>query len=154
LTKFYERRVEQIRERLKRDDPELAKIDRPTDFLRYGFPTGQMRALIEAVLKDRPLTGVNDFPRPETSDPDAEGPRDAAVVKVWVRVEDPLEQTVYLARAEQEVGKRPALTTLSAQEAFMVYFKVCVVCGLVIGSPWIFWQIWLFVAAGLYPHEK
>ena len=36
----------------------------------------------------------------------------------------------------------------------MVYFKVCMVCGLVIGSPWIFYQIWQFVAAGLYPHEK
>ena len=27
-------------------------------------------------------------------------------------------------------------------------------CGLVIGSPWIFYQIWAFIAAGLYPHEK
>src|SRR5207253_7989750 len=25
---------------------------------------------------------------------------------------------------------------------------------LIIGSPWIFYQIWMFVAAGLYPHEK
>ena len=32
--------------------------------------------------------------------------------------------------------------------------KVCIVTGLVLGSPWIFWQIWMFVAAGLYPHEK
>src|SRR5205085_235493 len=24
----------------------------------------------------------------------------------------------------------------------------------VIGSPWIFYQIWAFIAAGLYPHEK
>jgi sec-independent protein translocase protein TatC len=24
----------------------------------------------------------------------------------------------------------------------------------VLGSPWIFWQLWSFVAAGLYPHEK
>jgi sec-independent protein translocase protein TatC len=24
----------------------------------------------------------------------------------------------------------------------------------VLGSPWIFYQIWMFVAAGLYPHEK
>jgi sec-independent protein translocase protein TatC len=36
----------------------------------------------------------------------------------------------------------------------MVWFKVCIVSGIVIGSPWIFWQIWMFVAAGLYPHEK
>jgi sec-independent protein translocase protein TatC len=40
------------------------------------------------------------------------------------------------------------------QEAFMVYMKVCLMCGFVLGSPWIFWQIWSFVAAGLYPHEK
>src|SRR5438876_786854 len=26
--------------------------------------------------------------------------------------------------------------------------------GFVLGSPWIFYQIWSFVAAGLYPHEK
>ena len=36
----------------------------------------------------------------------------------------------------------------------MVWFKVCLMTGLVIGSPWIFWQVWSFVAAGLYPHEK
>jgi sec-independent protein translocase protein TatC len=32
--------------------------------------------------------------------------------------------------------------------------KVAIVTGFVIGSPWIFWQIWMFIAAGLYPHEK
>ena len=34
------------------------------------------------------------------------------------------------------------------------HFKVSLVSGLVIASPWVFWQIWAFVAAGLYPHEK
>lgn len=48
----------------------------------------------------------------------------------------------------------PTLKTLAAQEAFMAYFKVSMVTGLVIGSPWIFYQIWMFIAAGLYPHEK
>ena len=28
------------------------------------------------------------------------------------------------------------------------------VAGMVIASPYVFWQIWNFVAAGLYPHEK
>ena len=36
----------------------------------------------------------------------------------------------------------------------MVYLKVSMVTGFVLGSPWIFYQIWAFVAAGLYPHEK
>lgn len=43
---------------------------------------------------------------------------------------------------------------LNAQEAFMIWMKAGLVTGLVLASPWIFYQIWLFVAAGLYPHEK
>ena len=44
--------------------------------------------------------------------------------------------------------------TLNVQEAFMTYVKVAVVGGIVLTSPYIFWQVWLFVAAGLYPHEQ
>lgn len=44
--------------------------------------------------------------------------------------------------------------TDSVDEAFMIYLKVSLVCGVLIASPYIFWEIWLFVAAGLYPHER
>jgi sec-independent protein translocase protein TatC len=44
--------------------------------------------------------------------------------------------------------------TLNVQEAFMTYMKVSFIAGLVIASPWMFYQLWLFVAAGLYPHER
>lgn len=43
---------------------------------------------------------------------------------------------------------------LNAQEAFMIWMKAALVTGIVIAAPWIFYQIWIFVAAGLYPHEK
>ncbi len=43
---------------------------------------------------------------------------------------------------------------LNAQEAFMIWMKAALVTGIVISAPWIFYQIWIFVAAGLYPHEK
>ena len=43
---------------------------------------------------------------------------------------------------------------LNAQEAFMIWMKAGFVVGLVISSPYVFLQIWNFVAAGLYPHEK
>src|SRR5690606_28773 len=43
---------------------------------------------------------------------------------------------------------------LNAQEAFMIWMKAGMVAGLVLARPWIFYQNWLFVAAGLYPHEK
>ena len=46
------------------------------------------------------------------------------------------------------------LQSLSAHESFVIWLKAGLIAGLVIASPWIFWQIWSFVAAGLYPHEK
>jgi sec-independent protein translocase protein TatC len=46
------------------------------------------------------------------------------------------------------------LTALAPADAFIGYMKVSLISGLVIASPWVFYQIWMFVAAGLYPHEK
>lgn len=39
-------------------------------------------------------------------------------------------------------------------EVFSVYLKISIICGFIIGSPYIFFQIWSFIAPGLYPHEK
>jgi sec-independent protein translocase protein TatC len=44
--------------------------------------------------------------------------------------------------------------TLKVEEGFMTYLKLSAVAGLLLSSPWIFYQIWMFVAAGLYPHER
>jgi len=49
---------------------------------------------------------------------------------------------------------RVSITTLSAQEAFGIYVKAALLVGVVLASPWIFYQLWTFVAAGLYTHEK
>ena len=49
---------------------------------------------------------------------------------------------------------RTRVKSLNSQEAFMVYIKASLLFGFVLASPWIFFQIWQFVAAGLYPHEK
>jgi sec-independent protein translocase protein TatC len=67
---------------------------------------------------------------------------------------EPVQDAVNRFKPNQQVGKKFALTTLSVQEAFMVYIKVSLVTGFVLGAPWIFYQIWSFVAVGLYPHEK
>jgi len=49
---------------------------------------------------------------------------------------------------------RVSITTLSAQEAFGIYVKAALLVGFVLAGPWILYQLWTFVAAGLYPHEK
>lgn len=53
-----------------------------------------------------------------------------------------------------EADQRVRVTTLNPQEAFMIWMKASLLMGVLVASPWIFYQIWAFVAAGLYPHEK
>jgi sec-independent protein translocase protein TatC len=55
-------------------------------------------------------------------------------------------------REASEEIRRPV--TLNVQEAFMMYLKVAFVAGIIFASPWIIYQFWLFVAVGLYPHER
>ena len=49
---------------------------------------------------------------------------------------------------------RTRTKSFASQEGFMIWLKAALVVGFVLASPWIFYQIWSFVAAGLYPHEK
>lgn len=44
--------------------------------------------------------------------------------------------------------------TLSAQEAFMMYFMAAMGAAIVLSSPWVFWQLYGFVKVGLYAHER
>ncbi|HEY6361463.1 MAG TPA: twin-arginine translocase subunit TatC [Vicinamibacterales bacterium] len=39
-------------------------------------------------------------------------------------------------------------------EAFVLWIKIAAIAGLLLSSPAIFTQVWLFVAPGLYSHEK
>lgn len=39
-------------------------------------------------------------------------------------------------------------------EVFIAYIKLAIIVGFIISSPYIFYQIWLFISPGLYPHEK
>jgi sec-independent protein translocase protein TatC len=46
------------------------------------------------------------------------------------------------------------MITTAGPEYFMLYIKVGFVTGLLIAAPWVLWQVWLFVAPGLYAREK
>ena len=39
-------------------------------------------------------------------------------------------------------------------EAFMLNIKIALIAGLILASPAVFAQLWLFIAPGLYSHEK
>ena len=61
--------------------------------------------------------------------------------------------------ASQILNNRTSLQTsplvsLAPLETITIYFMICMVSGLVLTSPWVFYQIWAFIAAGLYRHER
>ncbi len=77
--------------------------------------------------------------RPPSSDaPEVNAPRVKNVVRFEHIADDP----------------RVSMKSLNAQETFMIYMKASIMVGVVLASPWVFYQIWAFVAAGLYPHER
>jgi sec-independent protein translocase protein TatC len=49
---------------------------------------------------------------------------------------------------------RTQATSLSVHETFVIWIKASLLVGIILASPYVFYQIWSFVGAGLYPHEK
>ena len=47
-----------------------------------------------------------------------------------------------------------SLVFITATEPFFTYLKIGALAGLLVAMPVIFWQIWSFIAPGLYQHEK
>ncbi|MCE5277229.1 MAG: twin-arginine translocase subunit TatC [Planctomycetaceae bacterium] len=54
----------------------------------------------------------------------------------------------------RSLHKDPDFITQTLVEPVSIYFQVCLVAGLVLAAPWICWQLWKFVAAGLYKRER
>lgn len=48
----------------------------------------------------------------------------------------------------------PTLKAFNILDGIFAWLKVAMYCGFVLAAPMIFWEIWTFVAAGLYPQEK
>ncbi len=64
------------------------------------------------------------------------------------------EESGIIKQVADAVEPREALISLAPLETMTIFFMVCLVTGLVIASPWVFYQAWAFVGAGLYRHER
>ena len=52
------------------------------------------------------------------------------------------------------IPKGGSLIFTSVAEAFFTYMKLALIAGIIVTSPFIVYQIWAFVAPGLYQKEK
>ena len=59
-----------------------------------------------------------------------------------------------LVEAYYQHQLNPQLIVDEVGEGFMVAIKISMIVAAAIAGPWILYQLWQFVAAGLYPHER
>jgi Tat protein translocase TatC len=55
---------------------------------------------------------------------------------------------------QEQIGTSTTLQAITLSEKFLVYMKTALLFGIVTSSPWVFYQLWKFISAGLYSHEK
>ena len=69
--------------------------------------------------------------------------------EMWRAVSEPA------ATALKALGYAPTLKQLSPMDAFQViYMKLPLLAAIFLSSPWVLWQVWSFIAPGLYKKEK
>lgn len=52
------------------------------------------------------------------------------------------------------LGQGARLQSIAPAAGFISYMQIAMMAGAVLSSPWIFYQLWQFIAAGLYPKER
>jgi sec-independent protein translocase protein TatC len=126
LRVFHERRIANTREKLKHD-PELQKLNE----LRITNHEVNLRALAAKL----------GLPMPK---------EEWCLLSTRIR---PLEEALKLDEDFLAVKGTP-LIVMSPTEGIVIFMKVCLATAFVLASPWIFFQLWSFVAAGMYAREK
>ncbi|MGE3806145.1 MAG: twin-arginine translocase subunit TatC, partial [Gemmataceae bacterium] len=131
LQTFHRQQVTELEKRLNDGDPHLEAINQPLP-IRISMDAAEV-----GQLTGQPVLASAD-PRIEVS--------------AWL--EEPLRALCKLHPALMHFTGQAALKTFGPAEGLLAYFKIWLYCGILLASPWIFYQLWLFVAEGLYPHEK
>jgi sec-independent protein translocase protein TatC len=86
--------------------------------------------------------------------PELTAPSSGALEGRFVELPQELGDSSLIAGISRNVDRSDSLIALGPMEPAVIFFKVCLVTGLVLSSPWAFYQVWAFVAAGLYRRER
>lgn len=164
---YIDRSVEELVKKYKKEgqniSPQIEAFVREKRFVfeNVYVESGELtrvESLLDEAVRPRRKT-ASDNPPSETEPPSGEttdGSADAtpaASSETILGADVPSPQPPLIAtRVWRPINT--VIEALNAHEAFMIWLKAAFVAGLVISSPYIFWHLWLFVAAGLYPHEK
>jgi sec-independent protein translocase protein TatC len=147
LLDFYRERRDERRAELQKKRAEGEELTSET--LRVMVDRDSFRkAVVQAFPEIKPAGSGESPPQPAAQDESSTAAGGEPVELVIRVIHEELEMA-----AERDFPSS-ALMTIGPQEAFMAYLKVSIVAGLVLASWWIIYQLWQFVAEGLYANEK
>lgn len=83
------------------------------------------------------------------------GPVIAAVVLLFISTEFIVPVIVApMLEALEQAGQPPNFYTNKVGAAFGIYLRIAMIGGLIVGIPWLGYQLWKFVEPALYSHER
>jgi sec-independent protein translocase protein TatC len=109
-------------------------------------------AMLDQLRKKYPQTfsGV-ELPKPATAAEAPGGSQERQPAKPAFSRDDLVAIPLWRSLSDDE---RTKLVALNVQEGFMIWIKAALLFGAIVSGPFVFYFLWSFVAAGLYPHEK
>jgi sec-independent protein translocase protein TatC len=130
-------------DRFKRVESLLQAADSDNFRIRVAtaFPV-LMTSIVQAV----PQAACCFAMEPPMKTASTKGPPDAAAAKP--------ELVPLFLWHESKDDPRVQAKAMATTEPFAIWVKASLLVGVIISSPWVFYQIWSFVAAGLYPKER
>lgn len=90
----------------------------------------------------------------DTASENVQGEADATATYLANADSEGLPDPSKMMKVRMFVGVKASTEALGLQEPFMIWLKAAFVVAVVVASPGIFYHLWQFIAAGLYPHER
>ncbi len=140
----------------------MTKMEEPARGALQAFYADRARVRAEEARKEKLITSTVEAMIPAEDyfaplrelAPDLNLPKAEALKGKTVRFPIRYEQSGMIELLPSIQEPKSALISLAPLETMTIFFMVCLVAGLVLASPWVFYQAWAFVAAGLYRHER
>jgi sec-independent protein translocase protein TatC len=140
-------------------------MERPAKITLDQFYKDQAARMSDEAKKDKILspTVVNHIPAKDFVEqvarvapklaPMLPDPSSEAIKGLTIDLPLTAEASDQILSTETTLRHNP-LISLAPLETITIYFMICMVSGLVLTSPFVFYQVWAFIAAGLYRHER
>ncbi len=74
--------------------------------------------------------------------------------KRWLVTDSKARYWIKSGKDELKFYEQTPLMVIAVAAGFISYVKIALITGLILSSPWVFYQLWMFIAAGLYQHER